>query len=129
MSKTRKIGLIIFVIIVVLTAIGVYFYIQINDGLENLENIVIEDIDLSTIEDGTYIGEYSQTPLSVIVEVEVFDHEIISISILKHDNGQGEQGESIINSVISSQSLEVDSIAGATYSSIVILLAIQDALS
>ncbi|XFA98975.1 FMN-binding protein [Candidatus Izemoplasma sp. B36] len=129
MSKTKKIGLIIFIIIVILTALGVYFYIQINDGLENLENIVIEDIDLSTVEDGTYTGEYTQTPLSVIVQVEVFDHEIVNILILKHDNGQGNPAEVIINSVIASQSIDVDSIAGATYSSIVILLAIQDALS
>ncbi len=129
MSKTRKIGLIIFCIIVLLTALGVYFYIQINDGLESLENIVIDDIDLLSVEDGTYTGQYSQTPLSVIVEVEVFDHEIVNIVILKHDNGQGDPAEVIINSVMASQSLEVDTIAGATYSSIVILLAIQDALS
>lgn len=129
MSKVKKIGLIIFSILVIITAVGVYFYIEINDGLENLNNIVIEDVNLQNIEDGTYFGEYSQTPLSVIVEVGIINHEITDIQLIKHQNGQGEPAEIILNSVILEQSLDVDTIAGATYSSKVILLAIKDALS
>lgn len=129
MSKTKKIGLIIFSIIVLLTAVGIYFYIDIADGLENLNNMVIEEIDLSTISDGSFTGQYTQTPIDVIVEVEVSNHEITNISILKHDNGQGEEAETIIDSILLEQSIQVDTVAGATYSSIVILLAVWDALS
>ena len=128
MSKTKKISLIIFSIIVLLAAVGIYFYIEINDGLESLNYIVIEDIDLTSKSDGLYTGEYKQTPLEVIVQVEVYNHEIVSITILKHQNGQGEDAEIIIDSVMLEQSLDVDTIAGATYSSKVILLAIEDAL-
>ncbi len=78
--------------------------------------------------DGTYIGSYETTVVKVKVAVTVVNHTITEIEILKHDNGQGKEAEEILNDVIESQSVLVDSIAGATYSSKVILLAIIDAL-
>jgi uncharacterized protein with FMN-binding domain len=75
------------------------------------------------------MGSYSVFPVSVDVEVEVSNHVITSILITKHDNGQGTPAEVIIDDVILAQSIDVDSISGATYSSKVILLAIKDALS
>lgn len=128
MSKMKKVGLTIFIIVVLLAALGTYFYIKISDELDQLLQIPIVDVDLSTVEDGTYVGEYEQFPVSVILEVEVENHEIISVVIIKHDNGQGGPAEAIIDDVIEFQSLDVDTIAGATYSSKVILLAIKDAL-
>ncbi len=128
MSKLKKTGLIIFIIVVTLAAVITYFVVQINDNLDQLIEIPIVDVDLSLVEDGTYTGEYGQFPVSVVVEVEVVNHEIISLEILKHDNGQGGPAEAILNDVIEQQSIDVDTIAGATYSSKVILLAIKDAL-
>lgn len=128
MSKKRRNYLIVFAIIVILTAIGAYFVIQISDNLDYISEIPIQEVDLSTIEDGEYIGEYEVFPISVIVEVEVLNHQIVNITVIKHNNGQGEEAESIIIDVIDYQSVQVDSISGATYSSKVILLAIKDAL-
>ena len=124
----KKTGLIVFMVVVMLAAVITYFVVKIGDELDQLVQIPIVDVDLSTVEDGTYVGEYEQFPVSVIMEVEVLDHEIISIEILKHDNGKGGPAEAIIDDVILQQSIEVDTIAGATYSSKVILLAIKDAL-
>jgi uncharacterized protein with FMN-binding domain len=129
MSKGKKIALIVFVVVVLISAIGAYFIVQIQDNLDYLAEVPIEEIDITAVSDGSYIGEYEVIPISVIVEVEVLNHEIKSITILKHSNGQGEDGEAIILDVIDQQSILVDSIAGATYSSKVILLAIKDALS
>jgi uncharacterized protein with FMN-binding domain len=61
--------------------------------------------------------------------VTLSNHEITEIVITRHDNGQGQAAEAIIDDVTSEQTLLVDAIAGATYSSKVILLAIHDALS
>jgi uncharacterized protein with FMN-binding domain len=47
---------------------------------------------------------------------------------LEHRNGQGEAAEVIPQMVVDAQSLQVDAISGATFSSKVILLAIEDAL-
>lgn len=129
MSKLKKTGLIVFCVIVLLSAVIAYFVIQINDDLEYLNVILIEDVNLDLVPDGNYVGEYEVFPVSVMLAVEVEDHEIISITILEHNNGQGEPAEAIIEDVITSQSLQVDAIAGATYSSKIILLAIEDALN
>ena len=129
MSRVKKRILALFSLIVIVSALITYFVVQISDNLEAIKTIYIEDVDLSQIEDGSYTGEYEVFPISVIVLVEVSDHEITSITLVKHDNGQGEPAEVIVEDVIQSQSLSVDSIAGATYSSKVILLAISDALS
>ena len=129
MNRKKKIGLIVFVLIVLISAVLAYFIIQIQDNLNYLVDIPLEDIDLSTVENGTYTGEYEVTPISVILEVDIVDHEIVNIVILKHVNGKGEAAEVILTDVIINQSIEVDAIASATYSSKVILLAIKDALS
>ena len=129
MNRKKKIGLIVFVLIVIISAVLAYFIIQIQDNLNYLVDIPLEDIDLSTVENGTYTGEYEVTPISVILEVDIVDHEIVNIVILKHVNGKGEAAEVILTDVIINQSIEVDAIASATYSSKIILLAIKDALS
>ena len=124
-----KAVIIIFAILIVLIIAGSIAFNKINSNLENLALIQIDDVDLEKVEDGLYMGSYSVFPVSVDVEVEVSNHVITSILITKHDNGQGTPAEVIIDDVILAQSIDVDSISGATYSSKVILLAIKDALS
>ncbi len=128
MSKLKKVGLIAFIIVVVLGAVISYFVIQINDDLEFLKTMYIEDVDLTLIDDGNYYGTYSVFPVEVELIVTVEDHEITTINIIRHMNGQGEPAEVIVDDIIESQTLQVDAIAGATYSSKVILLAVQNAL-
>jgi uncharacterized protein with FMN-binding domain len=88
----------------------------------------IAQINLSAIEDGIYIGSYFAFPVSAQVSVTVKDHVITAIELVKHENGQGAPAEVIPGKVIESQSLQVDSVSGATYSSRVILKAIENAL-
>ena len=80
------------------------------------------------VEDGDYIGSYSVFTVSVEVEVTVKNHTIEEIELLKHKNAQGQGAEIIPEKVIEAQSLKVDSVSGATYSSKSILLAIENAL-
>ncbi len=128
MSKLKKIGLIVFSTVVLLTAGIVYIFLTINDNMAQLELQPIQDVDLTLINDGLYEGEYEMFPIHVIVHVGITNHEISEVMIVLHQNGQGDAAEAIIDDVILEQSIEVDSIAGATYSSKAILLAIQDAL-
>lgn len=109
--------------------IAVVFYQITQAGLNKLADITLNDLNLDQVADGSYDGSYSVFPVSVEVTVTVNDHIITEIDITKHDNGQGQAGEVIIEDVLEAQSLEVDIISGATYSSKVILLAIQDALA
>ena len=49
--------------------------------------------------------------------------------MLEHKNGQGTPAEVIPEKVVETQTLEVDIVSGATYSSKVILKAIENALN
>lgn len=93
------------------------------------EATVITDPDLSQVSDGEYIGECEWPMISVKVKVTVRDNQITEIEILKHNNGRGGSAEAILPKVIEAQSLEIDVISGATFSSTVILSAIENALT
>jgi len=84
---------------------------------------------LASVRDGSYEGSSFILPVSVRVRTMVSGGRITSVDLLKHFNGQGKPAEAIIPRVIEKQSLGVDVVAGATYSSYAILKAIEDALS
>lgn len=129
MSKTLKVVLIILAVIVLLAVACAIFISQAGKNLEALSDIPIEDVDLSAVPDGTYKGSYNAFPIAVEVEVTVQGHKITAIDLIKHSNGQGKAAEAIPGMVVRAQSPRVDAISGATYSSKVILLAIEDALT
>ncbi len=128
MSKKYRISIAFLITIILMVVIGVIVFNKMNEGIDALIAEELPELDLTSIEDGTYLGQYAIPLISVKVEVTVLDHQITDIVILEHKNGQGEDGELIINDVILEQSIEIDYIVGATYSSKAILLAIGDAL-
>lgn len=126
--KKKKVILIIITIMTVVILAGVIFISIMQKNLDELADTQIQNIDLTKVKDGTYEGKYQALPVTAEVKVTVVNNEISEISIVKHTNGQGKAAEGIIEEVISAQSLQVDVISGATYSSKVILKAIEDAL-
>jgi len=64
----------------------------------------------------------------VELTVTVAGGKITAIDIQRHDHGRGAAAEKITDRIIAEQSLQVDTISGATYSSKVILKAIEKAL-
>lgn len=127
--KKRYIVIIIVVLVLALGFLTAKISLTRSEGnLKQLALSEISDVDLDAAEDGVYIGSYSAYPVSAQVRVTIKNHTIKEIELLKHDNGQGQGAEIIPEKVIEAQSLKVDSVSGATYSSKVILKAIQDAL-
>lgn len=125
MKKAIKVVLVIAVVIVI-AGFAAVSYLEKN--LEALSAMEIADVDLTKIKDGTYTGYYQSMPVDAKVEVTVENHAIKEIKLLEHGNGQGKAAEAIPQKVVEAQSLKVDSISGATYSSRVILKAIEVAL-
>ena len=93
------------------------------------ELMAIEDPDLSKVEDGTYKGKVETMLVKVELKVSVKNHKIISISIIKHVNGKGKPAEAIIDDIVKDNSTDVELIAGATMSSLVIRAAVIDAVT
>lgn len=127
-SRTKKVLIGTVIALVLIVAVGFVFMTKTNADLEKLSTMTIENIELSDVTDGDYEGKYKVFPVSVEVKVSVANHKITDIIIEKHFNGQGKPAEVIVDQVIATQSLQVDAISGATYSSKVILKAIENAL-
>ncbi len=125
MKKGKKILLITFIVVLFLFITG---KIVMGNIVKNVKNISVSMPDLSNVQDGNYIGEYSITPVHVKVEVSVNNHQITDISILQHDNGLGSTAESIVNDIVEEQSLDIDAVSGATVSSKCILKAVENAI-
>lgn len=127
----RKTIIILAIILAIIAGIAITAKIVIGNmesDLEELKYLEIEEVDLSTINDGIYSGEYSVLPVSAKVRVTVEDHLIKDIELVEHVNGQGSGAEIIPATVIEKQTLQLDTVSGATYSSKVILKAIENAL-
>lgn len=127
----KKRHILLYIIIGVLIAIvisGLAAFQLINKNLKELAELPISDVDMTKIQDGTYSGSYKVFPIAVTVKVIVEDHQIKDIELIKHDNGQGAPAAVIPDKVVEAQTLQVDTITSATYSSKVILKAIENAL-
>lgn len=129
MKTGYKVLIIIGLIIIVLVTASALFIHKIEEDLKGLKSLEIEDIDLSKIDNGEYNGEYTALPIIVETKTYIKDGKIDRIEIIKHINGQGKNAEKIIESIIEKQKINVDTISGATYSSIVIQKAIEESLS
>ncbi len=125
----KKILIIITVVLLIGLAIGAKFLMDVQSYQEQIAAMQISDIDLSNVPDGAYEGSYDAGLIKVEVLVAVKDHKISDIDLIKHDNGQGAPGEAVIPEVIESQSLQVDTVSGATNSSKVILKSIELAIN
>lgn len=128
MGKRKKIGLMVLALIVVLVLALGGAVRRIESNMQGLTSLPFEEIDPSRIKDGTYTGSFSSFPVSAEVQVTIKGQAITGIELLKHSHGQGGGAEVLPGLVVEAQRLEVDVISGATYSSIVILKAIEDAL-
>lgn len=113
--------------------LGCFIVVSVAGGIKASKVIkepvfVINTIDIQKVEDGTYEGEYKTTMVKAIVKVSAKNKVITQLDIVKHDCGLGKKAEKITNNVLKAQSLQVDTISGATLSSRVILKATQNAL-
>ncbi len=128
MPKGAIIVLIIVAGLVILIIAGKIAFKRVEQRLEGLKNLGLATPVLSLLPEGTYEGEYAAFPVKVRVATTIKEGTIANLQLLEHRNGQGQSAEAILASVLTEQKLDVDTISGATYSSIVILKAIENSL-
>ncbi|MEG0593531.1 MAG: FMN-binding protein [Coprobacillus sp.] len=93
-----------------------------------IDNIQYTNINMVEIKDGKYEGIYDTKLIKVKVVVEVKEHAIQDITIINHDNGLGEKAEQIVTTMKDKNKYDVDTVSGATMSSLVIKKAVNQAL-
>ena len=107
--------------------LGILYLKDVADFKQAVEEITFEEINISDVSDGVYIGEYDVNFIYAKVEVTVENGEIKSVNILEHRQERGKAAESVTDKIVDEQKIDVDAIAGATNSSTVIKKAVENA--
>ena len=130
MKKIVKVVLITFAavfisLMVLIAVIAGVMNNTIQKAMDEQENI---DINMEQVADGIYNGSSDGGLVKVEVEVEVKDHKIVNINLLKHECGKGKPAESMLEEMVQNNTDDVDSVSGATASSKTIRNAVNKAL-
>lgn len=132
MKRKGKIGMVIAILaILVVAGLGGAFIFTSGERREG-RDLPIAAIDFKSLNDGTYIGEYEGGRFKMRtneVQVTVSSGKVTDITILKHKENQSpEFTGKLYDRVIKAQSLQVDTISGATITSKAYLKSVEDAL-
>lgn len=130
MSRNKKviIGIIAAALFVSLFFAGKYT-LDIMYYKEAMSTLTIGEIDLSSVDDGVYVGSYDARVISATVSVTVKDGKITDIKLLNHKYDRGRPAEAVVDKILKEQSLDVDVVSGSTSSSKTILKAVENALN
>lgn len=121
----RGAALIIGICLILHSMIGVA---SLNRYKQLIEEINIENVDITQVADGSYIGDYDAGYVYARVKVNVKNGLITSVELLEHRTERGKPAEVITEKIVQNQQVKVDAIAGATNSSKVIMKAVENAL-
>lgn len=127
-SKKKTVLFVIAFLLFVGFVFGILYLKSVADYRQAVRETTFEDINISDIADGVYVGEYDVDFIYAKVEVTVQNGEITNINILEHRHERGKTAEVIADSIVDEQKIDVDAISGATNSSTVIKKAVENAL-
>ncbi len=127
-SKKKTVLFVIVFLLLVGFVLGILYLKSVADYRQAVRETTFEDINISDIPDGVYVGEYDVDFIYAKVEVTVQNGEITNINILEHRHERGKTAEVITDSIVDEQKIDVDAISGATNSSTVIKKAVENAL-
>ena len=121
-TKALKITGVIVAVFILIIAGGLF---AITRGLDEMQDLVINEVNAGELPDGEYTGEFDSYRWSNKVTVTIVDGKITEV---RPENGQALELE-LSERIIASQSLQVDIDTGATVSSKAFLKAVEEALS
>lgn len=127
-SKKKIISVIILFLLFIALIWGAVYLKKVADYKRAVRETTFVGIDVANVPDGVYIGEYDVDFIYAKVEVTVEDGEIVSIHILEHRNERGKAAETVVEKIMEEQKIDVDTVSGATNSSIAIKKAVEHAL-
>ncbi len=129
MSKLKRSLIFIILILFIVIVICLVGYNQMKKSMKSYESFSFGGLDLTQVEDGTYTGSEDGGIVKATVDVTVKNHAITKVVILSHECGKGKPAEIIVNDIVAKNTLEIDTISGATYSSNVLRAAVYHALT
>lgn len=97
-------------------------------GIKEGKAVEINSVDISKLEDGTYVGKYSKDRWTSEVKVSVKNKKIENIKVLSEPLTPDVSSE-LSEKIIEKQNVNVDVISGATVSSKAYLKSVENALN
>lgn len=98
-------------------------------GKEEVMKVNIDNVDMTRVPDGTYIGSYDNFRWSNKAQVTVAEHKITGIEPLKIQDGRDDLVQTLMERILDRQTPNVDAVSGATASSNGFLKAVETALN
>lgn len=132
MTRTLKILAAILLILAISGAVIILVFQRRYHKMANIirtEYAALSDVNLEKIPDGIYNGKFGEFLVAVDLDVEIKNHHIEKITIKKQNCGPGYEALETIDRIIKAQSPKVDAVSGATGSSMVIMIAVNRALT
>lgn len=125
----RTILVVAAVIVLVLVIIVGGVFIWLTSGLSKYKKMAVQKVDFSRVPDGTYTGNFDGGRWTNTVRVTVKDHKITDIKLIKDVTFKSpSKAQELFRRVEAAQSLNVDTISGATVTSKAYLQSIANAL-
>ncbi|MBU3093327.1 FMN-binding protein [Clostridium sp. CM028] len=126
MKKILKVTVSISILLFLIAIVGVLFVTR---GLESGINLVVNDVNLSSLSDGMYNGKYNAGRWSNEMNIIIKEHKIIKIDVVKDVFfSKPEVTKALLSKVLEKQNTNVDVISGATVTSKAYLKAIENSL-
>lgn len=131
MKRLFKVLIPVVLTVIAVVVIGLSIF---NKGMADIKKLSVENIDVSLLKDGSYFGEYENGRWQYHVEVTVRDGEIKEIHVLNTKTGPFEMkmyddvNTELIQRIVQNQSLQVDTVTGATVNGKALLKAVESAL-
>lgn len=122
----------LFIPVILVAALMIFittFIFTLTKHISDYRHFDFDSLNLSTVKDGSYIGSEDGSIVKATVKVTVKDHVIKDVEIVSHESGKGKPAEVIVDDIVKKNSLQVDTVSGATFSSYVIKKAVYNALT
>jgi uncharacterized protein with FMN-binding domain len=120
-----RIVLIVVGVLVALLLIGLF---AVTRGMKDIRQLSIEDPDISSLQDGTYEGSYHKTRWNYGVRVTIEDGRIAGIEFTEKPDDGKFSGEAV-DAVLQAQSLQIDTVSGASINTRAFQKAVENALA
>lgn len=126
----KKLIIVFMSIILSLMTIAIVGILWLQKDIDASKELVIPLVDMESILDGTYEGQYDNGRFSTTVEVVVSNHTITEVHVIDDVTFYKEDvTQLLIDQVTSQNGLDVDGVSGATATVNAYLMAIYDALN
>lgn len=130
LKRNKKVLIIVVVVLLLAAAFaGGSYLLRVNRYQKTVLGLTYSDVDISSIPNGTYVGECDVDFVKAKVRVVVADGAISEITILEHKQERGASAERIVDTIVDQQRIDVDAITSATNSSKVLKKAVENALT